>query len=87
MDTTTAIKNVGFQDIDLRKFQCPLIAVFKNTVDYPDKYVARLFDLNRPINAMEIGDTLEGIRAKLPKYMFCLAPDSKDHPTVVETWI
>lgn len=64
-----------------------LICVYFNPRDYPGKYVARLWDCDRPTQIMATADTLEGIRAKIPDTMVKLDRDHRDDPVIVETWI
>jgi hypothetical protein len=65
--------------------------VYKNPVDYPDKYVARRFLVAsggmKATREMFVEDSLAQVRALLPANYTYLARDPKDDPHIVETWI
>jgi hypothetical protein len=65
----------------------PIIVVYKNPSDYPDKYVARLWDSDKPTEFVIIKDTLAEVRALIPAGFIRLAPSVGDDPVIVETWI
>ena len=52
----------SFKDVDFSSVSVPFIALFKGPDDYPGKYVARLFDLDKPTNIVMIRGTLEEIK-------------------------
>jgi hypothetical protein len=84
-------------DIDIQTFNgfnckhiviIPVIAVYKHPKDYPDKYVARLWDIHKKATRYIVtGDSLEHIRSKIPDTMHRLPPTPVDDPVIVETWI
>ncbi len=78
-----------FLHIDLCSIEkVPLIVVYKNPLDYPNKYVARLWGIkNNATNIVVIKDSLEEIRKAIPKGMQRLKATSKDDPVIVETYI
>lgn len=64
--------------------------IYCRPLDYPDKYVARLYMLDTPTGHTFIGDTLEAVRfAVLDAHpgLFCLPRNPNDHPSVVENWL
>ena len=66
----------------------PLIVVFKNPSDYPDKYVARVFDLQRPTFLVAISDDYASLLGAIPTgQMVRLERSEQDDPCIVETWI
>lgn len=65
----------------------PIIVVYKNPSDYPGKYVARLWTLDKPTEFAIIKDTLAEVRAAIPAGFTMLAPSVGDDPVIVETWI
>jgi hypothetical protein len=85
IEQTVIIKS--FRDINLNNFVMPIIAVYKNPKDFPDKYVARLFNFKHPTAIAVIGDNLPGIRSKIPGYMVRIDRHEIDDPVIVETWI
>ncbi|MDU9693968.1 hypothetical protein WKH56_08760 [Priestia sp. SB1] len=77
----------NFTNVDMRGLQMPVIAVFYNTLDIPNKYAARLLDLNRPTNVVVIKNTLEEIRNVIPAGLTRINRQPDEHPTIVETWL
>ena len=65
----------------------PLICVYNNPSDYPGKYVARVWDVDRPTNVVAIADSLEEIREAKPPEMMIMDRIPNDDPVIVETWI
>ena len=51
----------SIQQIDLSDLKIPVAAVYNKPPDYPDKCVARIFDLDKPTNAVVIKDELESL--------------------------
>nr|DAI56795.1 MAG TPA: hypothetical protein [Caudoviricetes sp.] len=65
----------------------PMICVYENPADYPGKYVARLWDLQRPTGFVVVADSLEQIREAIPEGMVPFNRSGEDDPVIVETWI
>lgn len=65
----------------------PVIIVTANQDDYPQRYVARLWDMSIPTSTqyMALEDTLEELRKTIPAEMSRLpaAPDD----SIVEAWL
>lgn len=65
----------------------PVIIVTANQDDYPQRYVARLWDMSVPTSTqyMALEDTLEELRKTIPAEMSRLpaAPDD----SIVEAWL
>lgn len=69
----------------------PIFCVYINPADYPGKIVIRRFlgEEADPLPTV-IADNLNAARATLLKdnpYLVKMAPDKKDAPHIVETWI
>ena len=79
------------QEFEMRRIikatRVPLICVYKNPADYPDKYVARLWDVDTPTTLVAVADSLEEIRAAKPPQMVIMQRQPNDDPVIVETWI
>lgn len=74
--------------ISLNKIRFPIIAVYKNPLDYPGKVVARVFDLNIPTEIMLLKETVEEMQQELKKTgMVFVQRTPNDHPSLVGTWI
>lgn len=65
----------------------PMIAIYNHPTDYPDKYVARVWDCNIPTHLIATADTLEEIRATIPPNMTRLPSMAGDDPCIVEVWL
>ena len=77
-----------FYSVDFSDLSMPLITIFFNPKDVPGKYVARVFDLNKPTDMMTIKDTLEDIRETIPPQFANRIPRTpEDHESVVEVWL
>lgn len=58
--------------------------------DYPDKYVARLFEGTAPTNIIITRNTVEEIREDITRRFPAMLPfarNKEDHKSVVESWI
>lgn len=70
-----------------KQTKMPLIVVYNNPEDYPNKYVARVWDVNRPTVLVAVADTLEEIREAIPQDMYNIGRTPQDDPCIVEVWI
>lgn len=68
-------------------FHLPIWTVYQSPVDYPGKFVARLFIWDKPTAKVLIAPSLEALRALLPNGLSCLARSPADAPGIVETWL
>lgn len=74
--------------ISLNKIRFPIIAVYKNPLDYPGKVVARVFDLNIPTEIMLLKETVEEMQQEIKKTGLVFPPRKpKEYQTLVGTWI
>lgn len=69
-----------------------LWTVYDHPKDYPDRYVARMFDVTagkvRPTLATIMSSDLEWLRAALREmHLTRLERSPEDDPVVLETWI
>ena len=65
----------------------PIITIFESPEDYPGKYVARVFDVDKPTNLAAVADTYEELMQAIPAGMVRLERNEKDDPVILETWI
>ena len=65
----------------------PMITIYDHPTDYPDSFVARVWDCNTPTHLIALADTLEAIRATIPPNMTCLPHMEGDDPCIVEVWL
>lgn len=78
-----ALRNKGYT---------PIITVFFNPKDCPDKYIARIFVVESGKTMATkyciVADTLEGMRAQIPtNHLLCFPRSPEDDPCVVESWL
>lgn len=66
----------------------PVVAIYKSPKDYPDKYVARLFDLDRPTRFVFVADSYMELLDKIPvQQLTRMEKDPRDDPVIVEVWM
>ena len=63
------------------------VCVYKNPLDYPNKYVARVFVGIEPTDQVVVEDTHEAIMKHKPEHMFAMDRKPNDHPNILEVWI
>lgn len=88
---TTKNKDLVFRDFkglhNIRISRCPTITVYKKPNDYPEHFVARLFDFSKPTNMIILKDTLEEIRATIPDVMVRFDRFREDDDKIVECYM
>lgn len=89
MDHMQDKKAESMKEVDLGGLKFPVIVIYKHPQDYPDKYVARVFDIMRPTNTVVIRDTLRELQTDISRNTAkaFIARDEKDEPCVVGSWI
>lgn len=70
-----------------KQTRLPMICIYDHPEDYPDNFVARVWDVNSPTHLVALADTLEGIRATIPPNMTRMPRSLRDDPVIVEVWI
>lgn len=60
--------------------------VYESPLDYPGKYVVRKCENYVPTRHVELADTLEQARAKIPQGMRCILNGARDATGLVEVW-
>ena len=68
-------------------YKCPIITIYEKPKDYPDKYVARLWDMNKPTEIVTFAESLDTIRLTVPSWMVKLNRCPDDDPCILETWL
>ena len=85
---TTEVKS--YTEIDTSELKQPIICVFNKPDDYPDKYVARLFEGTAPTNIIITRNTVEEIREDITRRFPAMLPfarSKEDHKSELELWI
>ncbi|MPM90789.1 hypothetical protein SDC9_137911 [bioreactor metagenome] len=76
-----------FLKVDIRELvRIAMIVVYEKPKDYPQNYIARLWDGNIPTHYAVIRNSLEDIRLAIPP-MHRISRHPDDDPVIVETWI
>ena len=68
-------------------YKMPIITIFRRPKDYPDSFVARIFDLENPTKYIIIAEMFADIRSYRPFYMGIFPRNDWDDYTIVESWI
>ena len=80
----------SFSEVDITELKVLIIAIYNRPLDFPEQYVARIFDGDKPTNVILLDSSLSHIRQEIkfnfPK-MVRLPKSKKDIETLVETWI
>lgn len=79
----------------LEQTTIPIITVYNRPDDYPDKFVARVWDVNRPTNLVAVAETHEQLLEAIPIHQMTRMGGGQDDdpvivdddPVVVEVWI
>lgn len=83
-------KNViSFRNVDFSGLKIPMIVVYERPRDFPDKYIARVFNCEIPTDVIIVRDSLQEIRDDITAagFMVCLERSQEDVLSVVETWM
>lgn len=64
-----------------------LWTIYDSPIDLPGRFVARKWVLDKPTTELLRDETLQGVRAKLPRGLFCMPRSTEDDPKIVETWM
>lgn len=84
------MKNVilnHFDECPLKDFVMPIITIYKYPLDFPNHYVARVYNLEKPSEYMVMADSHEEILTKIPQGFYRINADPKDDPHIVEVWL
>lgn len=81
----------NFFDVDYSEIELAMIVVTKSPRDFPDKFVARLFDIYRgeslPTTIVMIKDTIEEIQQAIPGNFHKHLPSENDDPIILEFYV
>ena len=78
-----SLKEVDFSDLKL-----PMIVIYEKPLDFPDKYIARVFECEKPTNTLIIRDSLQECRDDITAAGFLVGMERSENDalSVVETW-
>lgn len=80
---------LSISEVDLSNIEVPVIVVFEHPIDYPEYYVARVFNADKPTDTIMLKDTLEEIQENIrsnTNMMFMLR-GAEDAPSIVGAWL
>lgn len=79
----------SFKEVDWSGMEFPIIAVYKHPLDYPQYYVARIFDVDKPTDTFMLKNTLHEIEADISEYtrMDFIPRCAWDVPALIGTWL
>lgn len=79
----------SIQKVDFSGLKVPFVAVYKHPEDFPDKCVARIYELDKPTDTLMVKDTVEEIEADIRKHtgMTFLPRGTADAPSLVGVWM
>lgn len=81
----------SMRQVDFSDLRLPVIVVYRKPKDYPDAYVARVWEgaRNLPTNTLIKRGTLQEIRKDLKAAGFTtrINPEAGEDPVIVETWL
>lgn len=79
----------SIRDVDFRGMRLPVIAIYEKPAEYPDKIVARVFDVDKPTDTVMVKDTFREVQQDIARNTnkHFLLRDAKDDPCIVGTWI
>ena len=91
MNKLTGIEDVILETIaeaDMGDLRMPVIGIYKNPDDYPDKYVARIFDGGQASNTVVLSDSLEELMKDIDQTeMFFIERGKEDVPALVGAYM
>lgn len=74
-------------NVDYSRYKLPIIVVYKKPLDYPNHYVARLFDSDKPTDIHMIRKNLDPLRRQIPKQFVNVKRDPRDENHIVESYV
>ena len=80
-------KQLDYAEIFEQCEMIPLFTVYDHPTDFPDHYVVRVFDGDRPTSLYRVAETLEDVRAFLPDDVCRLERRPEDDPRILEVWV
>jgi hypothetical protein len=88
MMQTKLVKSV--KDFSIEGLKMPMIVIYDSPSDFPDKVLARLWDLDKPTEFAIAKDSISEIRKSIKiaeRWVHCLPRMAKDDPKIVEVWL
>lgn len=79
----------SIKEIDFSGLKVPFIAVYQHPEDFPEKYVARIYELDKPTDTLMVKDTLEEIEEDIRENtgMTFIPRGTEDVLSLVGVWM
>lgn len=75
-------------EVDMRNLTIPIIGIYREPADHPDKYVARIFDADRPTPIIMLSDNLEELKKDIEQTgMVFLLRGKEDVPELIGAYM
>lgn len=71
----------------LEETRVPLITIYNSPRDYPNKYMARLFDLDAPTKIIMVFDDISEVYEYIPRGMVYFPRFPDDDPCIVGVYL
>lgn len=77
------------KEVNFKGIKTPMVVVYGRPEDFPCKYVARVFSLDKPTNVLIVRDTLEECREDITAagFLVCMERNKGDKKSIIETWM
>ena len=79
----------SIREVDFSGLKVPFVAVYGHPDDFPDKYVARIYELDRATDTIMAKETLEEIEMDIKEHtaMTFIPRGTADVPSLVGVWM
>ncbi len=79
----------SIQEVDFSGLRVPFIAVYQSPEDFPGRYVARIFELDKPTDTVIVKKTLPELQEEIQAHTgkTFIPRESGDVPCLVGVWI
>lgn len=76
-------------EVDLSSLRLPVAAVYEKPLDFPNNYVIRIFDVDKPTNVVMVKDTLEELMEDIAVHtnMTFLTRGPEDDEHLIGVWM
>ena len=65
----------------------PMVTLYSKTLDYPNHFSARIFDIDQPTVYVVLGNSVDELRKLIPYHMTPVCRDPKDDRVILETYM
>ena len=75
-------------EVDLSAIRQPVIAIYYHPEDFPEKVVARIFDMDKPTEYIMLEDTADGLAKDIHRHtgMVFFKRGADDIPSLLGVW-